>query len=30
VLYSKVTGGLATGYLESDNIAPTVGLRVRF
>jgi len=30
VFYSKVTGGLATGYLESDNIAPTAGFRIRF
>jgi predicted porin len=30
VFYSKVSGGLATGYLESDNIAPTAGIRVRF
>jgi predicted porin len=30
VLYSKVTGGLATGYLEPDNIAPTAGIRIRF
>ncbi len=30
VFYQKVTGGLATGYLESNNFAPTAGLRVRF
>jgi len=30
VMYSKVSGGLATGYLESDNLAPTAGIRVRF
>ena len=30
VLYSRVSGGLATGYLESDNIAPTAAYRVRF
>jgi predicted porin len=30
LMYSRVSGGLATGYLNSDNLAPTVGLRVKF
>ena len=30
VFYQRVSGGLATGYLEPDNFAPTVGVRVRF
>jgi predicted porin len=30
VMYSKVSGGLATGYLFNDNFAPTAGVRVRF
>jgi hypothetical protein len=29
-MYSKVSGGLATGYLYNDDIAPTAGIRVRF
>ena len=29
-MYSKVSGGLATGYLNSNNFDPTVGIRVRF
>jgi predicted porin len=30
VFYQRVSGGLATGYLEADQFAPTVGIRVRF
>jgi predicted porin len=30
IMYSQVTGGMASGYLHADNLAPTVGLRVRF
>ena len=30
VLWSQVTGGLASGYLYTINLAPTVGVRVRF
>ena len=30
VLWSQVTGGLASGYLYTQNIAPTIGVRVRF
>lgn len=30
IMYSKVSGGLANGYLYNDNLAPTVGVRVRF
>ena len=30
LMYSHVSGGLATGYLDNDNFAPTVGIRVRF
>jgi predicted porin len=30
LMYSRVSGGLATGYLHSDNVDPTVGFRVRF
>lgn len=29
-MYSRVSGGLATGYLYRDNFDPTVGVRVRF
>jgi predicted porin len=29
-MYSAVTGGLASGYLHTNNIDPTVGLRVQF
>jgi hypothetical protein len=29
-MFSKVNSGLANGYLERNNIDPTVGLRVRF
>ena len=30
VMYSKASGGIASGYLYTDNIAPTVGLRLSF
>jgi predicted porin len=30
VLWSQVTGGMASGYLYHVNLAPTVGVRVRF
>jgi Gram-negative porin len=30
VMYSRVTGGLASGYLHANNVAPTVGLRMQF
>jgi hypothetical protein len=30
VLWSRVTGGMASGYLYHVNLAPTVGVRVRF
>jgi predicted porin len=30
LMYSKVSGGLANGYLYSDDLAPTAGVRVRF
>ena len=30
VMWSQVTGGLASGYLNSQNIGPTVGLRFQF
>jgi predicted porin len=30
VMYSKVNGGLANGYLYTSNLAPTAGLRFRF
>ena len=30
VLWSQVTGGLASGYLYHINLAPTAGLRVEF
>jgi predicted porin len=30
VMWSQVTGGQASGYLNSLNIAPTVGLRFQF
>jgi len=29
-MWSQVTGGLASGYLNHVNVAPTVGLRVQF
>ena len=30
LMFSKVSSGLANGYLERNNIDPTVGLRFRF
>ena len=30
LMFSKVNGGLANGYIERNNIDPTVGLRLRF
>ena len=30
LLWSQVTGGLASGYLYTVNLAPTVGIRVEF
>ena len=30
VMWSKVTGGLASGYLNHVNVGPTIGLRVEF
>jgi predicted porin len=30
IMYSEVTGGLANGFLHSNNIAPTAGLRLTF
>jgi predicted porin len=30
LMYSRVSGGLATGYLYNYNVDPTVGIRVRF
>ena len=30
VLYSIASGGIASGYIHSNNIAPTAGLRVSF
>jgi predicted porin len=30
VMYSRVNGGLASGYLHANNVAPTVGLRLQF
>ena len=30
LLVSNVYGGVASGYLHTENIAPTVGLRIRF
>jgi hypothetical protein len=29
-MFSKETGGLANGFLQRDNVDPTVGLRLRF
>jgi len=29
-MFSQVGGGLANGYLHSNNIDPTIGLRVKF
>ena len=30
VMWSQVTGGLASGYLNHENLGPTVGLRLQF
>ena len=30
VLWSQVSGGLASGYRYTINLAPTAGVRVRF
>ena len=30
VMWSQVTGGMASGYLYHVNLAPTVGVRVQF
>jgi hypothetical protein len=30
VMWSNATGGLASGYLNTQNIGPAAGLRVRF
>jgi predicted porin len=30
VMWSKVTGGLASGYLNFQNVGPTMGLRLQF
>ena len=30
VMYAKVSGGLATGYLFNSDFAPTAGIRIRF
>jgi predicted porin len=30
VMYSKVSGGLATGYIATDNLAATAGVRLSF
>jgi predicted porin len=30
VMWSEVTGGLASGYLYHANVAPAVGLRLKF
>ena len=29
-MWSQVTGGLASGYLNSVTFAPTIGVRVQF
>jgi hypothetical protein len=29
-MFTQVNGGLAYGFLQRNNIAPTVGLRFRF
>ena len=29
-MWSQVTGGMASGYLNSVNFAPTIGVRVKF
>jgi predicted porin len=30
IMFTQVNGGLASGFLQRNNIAPTVGLRFRF
>jgi hypothetical protein len=30
VIYSQVTGGLASGFFHTSNVAPTAGLRLTF
>jgi predicted porin len=30
VMYSKVAGGQASGYLHDSNISPMIGIRFRF
>ena len=30
LLVSNVYGGVASGFLHTENVAPTVGVRVRF
>ena len=30
LMVSNVYGGVASGFLHTENIAPTVGVRVRF
>ena len=30
ILISNVYGGVASGFLHTENVAPTVGMRVRF
>jgi hypothetical protein len=30
VMYSKASGGIASGYIHSDNIAPSAGVRLTF
>ena len=30
VMYSLASGGIASGYIRSNNIDPTIGLRLSF
>ena len=30
VMYSQASGGIASGYIHSNNLAPTAGLRLSF
>jgi hypothetical protein len=30
VMYSQISGGLASGFLNRNSVAPTAGLRFRF
>ena len=30
LLVSDVYGGVASGFLHTENVAPTVGMRIRF